>query len=434
MASSLSFGLADQSNLRVDRQNSYLRVHAVNVFVRDLDRSLQFYLEQLGFTLAFDVCLQSGQRWVGVAPPDGTAVLTLVAPPAESEEYKLIGRPTGIAFVAEDVAAKYKEWRQRGVRFSYTPRLRRVKYQRQAPDVSANAELPQLGKQPPIWGGVFTRFEDIDRNSFALVSFDEMSRAVEAQRQAAAERLESERRAAHELEIAKQVQARLFPQVLPPLKTLDYAGLCIQARQVGGDYYDFLNLGRERLGLVLGDISGKGIAGALLMANLQANLRSQCATAWDEPQSLLRSVNDLFHDNTPDNAYASLFFGEYDDQIQRLRYANCGHLSALLLRSNNALERLDSTCTVLGLFKDWDCSISECHLLSGDLLALYTDGITESCNPVGEEFGEQRLIEALRRHRQLPPQQLLAAIVDGVHQFSPEEQYDDITLIVARCK
>jgi catechol 2,3-dioxygenase-like lactoylglutathione lyase family enzyme len=225
MASSLSFGLADQSNLRVDRQNSYLRVHAVNVFVRDLDRSLQFYLEQLGFTLAFDVCLQSGQRWVGVAPPDGTAVLTLVAPPAESEEYKLIGRPTGIAFVAEDVAAKYKEWRQRGVRFSYTPRLRRVKYQRQAPDGSANAELPQLGKQPPIWGGVFTRFEDIDRNSFALVSFDEMSRAVEAQRQAAAERLESERRAAHELEIAKQVQARLFPQVLPPLKTLDYAGL-----------------------------------------------------------------------------------------------------------------------------------------------------------------------------------------------------------------
>jgi serine phosphatase RsbU (regulator of sigma subunit) len=170
------------------------------------------------------------------------------------------------------------------------------------------------------------------------------------------------------------------------------------------------------------------------MANLQANLRSQCATAWDEPQSLLRSVNDLFYDNTPDNAYASLFFGEYDDQIQRLRYANCGHLSALLLRSDNILERLDSTCTVLGLFKDWDCSISKCHLLSGDLLALYTDGITESCDPVGEEFGEQRLIEALRRHRQLPPQQLLAAIVDEVHQFSPEEQYDDITLIVAKCK
>jgi serine phosphatase RsbU (regulator of sigma subunit)/predicted enzyme related to lactoylglutathione lyase len=433
MASSLSLSLADQSNLDVDRQNSYLRVHAVNVFVRDLDRSLQFYLEQLGFSLAFDVCMQSGHRWVGVAPPDGTAVLTLVAPSPESEEYKLIGRPTGIAFVAEDVAAKYKEWKQRGVRFSYTPRLRRIKYQQRL-DGSANAELPVLGKQPPIWGGVFTRFEDIDKNSFALVSFDEMSRAVEAQRRAAAEKLESERRAAYELEIAKQVQARLFPQVLPPMRTLDYAGLCIQARQVGGDYYDFLNLGRERLGLVLGDISGKGIAGALLMANLQANLRSQCATAWDEPLPLLQSVNQLFYENTPNNAYASLFFGEYDDQLRRLRYANCGHLSALLLRGDQMLVCLDSTCTVLGLFKDWECSISECHLLSGDTLALYTDGITESFNLAGEEFGEQRLIEALRQHCDLPPQELLAAIVSEVQQFSPEEQYDDITLIVAKCK
>ncbi|HEV2962234.1 MAG TPA: SpoIIE family protein phosphatase [Candidatus Angelobacter sp.] len=433
MASSLSLSLADQSNLDVDRQNSYLRVHAVNVFVRDLDRSLQFYLEQLGFSLAFDVCMQSGHRWVGVAPPDGTAVLTLVAPSPESEEYKLIGRPTGIAFVAEDVAAKYKEWKQRGVRFSYTPRLRRIKYQQRL-DGSANAELPVLGKQPPIWGGVFTRFEDIDKNSFALVSFDEMSRAVEAQRRAAAEKLESERRAAYELEIAKQVQARLFPQVLPPMRTLDYAGLCIQARQVGGDYYDFLNLGRERLGLVLGDISGKGIAGALLMANLQANLRSQCATAWDEPLPLLQSVNQLFYENTPNNAYASLFFGEYDDQLRRLRYANCGHLSALLLRGDQTLVCLDSTCTVLGLFKDWECSISECHLLSGDTLALYTDGITESFNLAGEEFGEQRLIEALRQHCDLPPQELLAAIVSEVQQFSPEEQYDDITLIVAKCK
>ena len=434
MASSLSFGLADQSSLRADRQNSYLRVHAVNIFVHDVERSLRFYRDQLGFSLAFDVCLQSGQRWVGVAPPDGTAVLTLVAPAPESEEYKLIGRPTGIAFVAEDVAAKYKEWRQRGVRFVYTPRLRRVKYQRQVLDGEPNIRPPARGQQAPIWGGVFTRFEDIDRNSFALVSFDEMSRAVEAQRRATAERLEAERRAAYELEIAKQVQARLFPQILPSLRTLDYAGLCIQARQVGGDYYDFLNLGRDRLGLVLGDISGKGIAAALLMANLQANLRSQCATTWNEPRRLLQSVNQLFYDNTPDNAYASLFFAEYDDQAQRLRYSNCGHLSALLLRSDNTLVRLDSTCTVLGLFKEWDCSIRECRLFSDDTLALYTDGITESFNPAGEEFGEQRLLEALRRHRELSPRDLLAAIVDEVQRFSPGEQYDDITLIIARCR
>jgi serine phosphatase RsbU (regulator of sigma subunit) len=107
-------------------------------------------------------------------------------------------------------------------------------------------------------------------------------------------------RAAYELEIAKQVQARLFPQTLPPLKTLEYAGVCIQARQVGGDYYDFLDLGRERLGLVISDIAGKGIAAALLMANLQANLRSQCAVAFDQPQRFLRSVNQLFYENMTD--------------------------------------------------------------------------------------------------------------------------------------
>jgi serine phosphatase RsbU (regulator of sigma subunit) len=249
-----------------------------------------------------------------------------------------------------------------------------------------------------------------------------------------AEKLESDRRAAQELEIAKQVQARLFPQTLPSLTTLEYAGVCIQARQVGGDYYDFLDLGRERLGLVIGDIAGKGIAAALLMANLQANLRSQCAIALDQPQHFLRSVNQLFFENTADSAYATLFFAEYDDREGRLRYANCGHLCALLLRSDNTLERLNSTATVLGLFKDWDCSIGERRLFPGDTLALYTDGITEAFNQAEEDFGEHRLIAALRRHRELPSQSLLASIVDEVRQFSPHEQHDDITLIVAKCR
>jgi serine phosphatase RsbU (regulator of sigma subunit)/catechol 2,3-dioxygenase-like lactoylglutathione lyase family enzyme len=434
MASSPSFGSVDQPALPADREASYLRVHAVNVFVRDQDQSLRFYVDQLGFSLAFDVRLQSGQRWVGVAPPHGTAVLTLIAPDPASDEFKLIGQPTGVAFVADDVVATYAQWRRRGVRFRHVPRLRRVKYERQAVDGPGDAPSLLLGKQAPIWGGVFTRFEDIDRNSFALVSFDEMTQAVEAQRRAAAEKLESDRRAAHELRIAKQVQARLFPQTFPPLQTLDYAGVCVQAREVGGDYYDFLNLGEDRVGLVLGDIAGKGIAGALLMANLQANLRSQCTIAWHEPQRLLCSVNELFYDNTEDHAYATLFFAEYDDQAQRMRYANCGHLPALVLRANNTLERLASTCTVLGLFKEWDCLIGECHLLAGDTIAFYTDGITEAFNAAGEEFGERRLTDALLRHRELCSRDLLAAIVDEVRQFSPSEQHDDITLIIAKCR
>jgi serine phosphatase RsbU (regulator of sigma subunit) len=404
----------------------YLSIQAVNVFVRDQERSLRFFLDQLGFELAYDAHIQSGIRWVAVSPPDGTAVVSLIAPRPGSVEYKLIGRSTQVVFVTDDVPAKFREWSRRGVRFLHAPRLRRIKYQ---PPVPA-AQSPLA---TPVWGGVFTRFKDIDGNSFALVSFDEVSRAVEAQRRAAAEKLEQERRAARELEIAKQVQARLFPQTLPPLVTLEYAGTCIQALQVGGDYYDFLDLGRERLGLVVGDISGKGIAAALLMANLQASLRSQCAIALDQPRRFLQSVNRLFYENSTDNAYATLFFAEYDDAARRLRYANCGHLCALLLRRDGALDRLDSTGTVLGLFPEWDCSIEERRLCPGDTLALYTDGITESFDDAGEEFGERRLTDALRRHRELAPPDLLAAIVGDVRRFCPGEQHDDITLIVARC-
>src|SRR6201993_1948865 len=126
MAGSPSPVVADQSSLPADRQNCYLRVHAVNVFVRDQDRSLRFYLDQLGFSLAFDVRLQNGQRWVGVAPPHGTAVLTLIAPDPARNKYKRIGQPPQFVFVAEDVVATYSQWRRRGVRFRYVPRLRRI--------------------------------------------------------------------------------------------------------------------------------------------------------------------------------------------------------------------------------------------------------------------------------------------------------------------
>ena len=420
------------SAVRLDRQDPYLRLQSVTIFVRDLEKSLSFYVDQLGFQLVLDARIQPDRRFVTVAPPDGTANLTLVAPEPNSEQCKLIGQPTHVTFVTEDVIAKYREWSKRGVRFQFAPRLKRLKY-----EVHVRAAHPSDPSAPgtehaPIWGGVFTRFKDLDGNSFSLVSFDEVTHAVEAQRRALAEWLESERRATQEIEIAKQVQARLFPQTKPPLKSLEYAGLCIQARKVGGDYYDFLSLGGGRVGFVIGDISGTGIAAALLMANLQATLRSQCAIALDQPQRLLCSVNQLFCDNTPDGAFATLFFAEYDDTACRLRYANCGHLPALVLHSDNTVQRLEATATVLGIFKEWDCEIGECQLCPGDTLALYTDGITESYNSDDEQFGEQRLIDALQRHRECSSQVCLASIVDEVQRFSPHEQHDDITLIIAK--
>ncbi|HXZ79279.1 MAG TPA: SpoIIE family protein phosphatase [Terriglobales bacterium] len=409
MPRSATQNLFDPQALGIDRHEPYLRVLCVNLFVRDQDRSLRFFVDQLGFGLVVDESYESGGRWLAVAPPDGSTVLALVSPKRNSAEYKLIGRSRHTVFVTEDVVAKFEEWQRRGVRFHHPP-------------------------QTTLWGGIFTRFDDLDGNSFTLVGRDDFVREIEAQRRAAAEKLEAERRSAQELEIAKQVQARLFPQTLPPLHTLDYAGICIQAREVGGDYYDFLDLGRNRLGLVIGDTSGKGIAAALLMANLQANLRSQSAIAWDQPQRFLQSVNQLFYENTTESAYATLFFGQYDDTTQILRYVNCGHYSPILLHRDNAIELLDATCTVLGLFRQWECTMTEWQLRPGDVLALYTDGITESFNDAGEEFGEQRLIESLRRNRELPSQPLLTAVVDEVRRFSPHHQHDDITLIIAKCR
>jgi len=401
-----------------------LRIHCVKVFVRDQDRSLRFYLDQLGFRLVADTLLQSGERWLAVAPPDGEAVLALVAPSPESKQYQLIGHPTDIVFVTDDVVARYLEWSRRGVKFLSVPKLRRIR----------TTKTFSPGDESPVWGGVFTHFKDLDGNSFSLVSFDQVTHAIEAQRRALAEKAEAERRVAQELEIATRVQARLFPQHLPPLQTLEYAGGCLQARQVGGDYYDFLALGRERLSLVIGDIAGKGIAAALLMANLQANLRSQFPMLIEDPVRLLCSVNRLFCENTPDGAYATFIYAEYNDQSRRLRYANCGHLCALLVRADGQVERLHSTTTVLGLFPDWECSVSETGLFPGDTLTLYTDGVTEAADVHGKEFGEERLVDCLQRHRGLPSQALVTTVIDEVRSHSPHEQQDDITVVVAKCK
>ena len=410
----------------------HLRIHSTQIFVRDLDRSLRFYLDQLGFHLAYDVKLQSGERLVAVAPPDGSAVLSLIAPKPDSVQYKLIGRSTQVVFITEDVVSKYKEWSLRGVRFNHTPRLRRIKFDSEARSVRPTIESPLLGEETSIWGGVSTRFRDVDGNIFSLVSFDEVTHALEAQRRTTAAKLELERRAVQELEIANEVQCRFFPQIRPPIHRLDYAGHCFPARAVGGDYYDFLDLGPDRFGLVIGDVSGKGIAAALLMANLQANLRSQCAISLDQPQRLLCAVNQLFSQNTPDGAFATLFFADYCVSTGLIRYVNCGHLPALILGSDDSIDRLDATATVLGIFKKWDCEIGERTLCPGDTLALYTDGITEAFNENRDEFGEHRLIESLRRHRAQPSQSLLNSIVDDVRQFSPREQHDDITLIIAK--
>ena len=418
MGTTLHAFKAHRCSFHPDRQDPYLRLGTITVFVRDQNQSLQFYLDQLGFRLAFDTLNESGDRWLAVSPTDGTAMLVLATPKPDSEEHKLIGRPPGIAFFTDDVLAKYREWCDRGVRFHHEPR-------------------------PCGCGEISTTFEDVDGNSFTLAGLEQVTREVEAERRAHAKRHEAELQTAHELELARQVQTRLFPQIQPMAHSLEYAGTCIQARHLGGDYYDFLDLGRERLGLVVADISGKGTAAALLMANLQAHLHNQVSTYWsrpytpfvlDQPERFLRSVNRLFYGNTTDEAYATMFFAEYDDKLKRLRYANCGHLAGILLRGDGGIDSLDSTCTAVGLFEEFNCVADERNLFPGDTLVLYTDGVTEAFNEEGEEFGRGRLIEILDANRELPSHALLGSVVQEIRRFGVPEQQDDITLVVARCR
>jgi phosphoserine phosphatase RsbU/P len=247
-----------------------------------------------------------------------------------------------------------------------------------------------------------------------------------------ATRLEAERRARHELEIARDVQSKLLPQDRPPISTLDYAGACLQARVVGGDFFDFAAVSPTEVALVLADISGKGISAALLMASLQANLRALYRQAPHDLARLLDAVNRTFYDSTAANHYATLFFALYDDSTRVLTYANCGHLPPVLLRADGSVERLGVTAGVIGLFTPWECCTSTVALAAGDTLVVFTDGASEATSESGEEFGEDRLLAVIREHRGEPAVQLLQTIVAEVGAHGGADQYDDLTLIVAR--
>jgi hypothetical protein len=236
-----------------------------------------------------------------------------------------------------------------------------------------------------------------------------------------------------EIAVARSVQGNLLPRQQHPLRTLDYAGHCVQARTVGGDYYDFLDMGSGQVGFVLADVAGKGVSAALLMANLQGSIhcRDRAFHSHDLP-CLLATVNKHLYRHTAAERYATLFFGHYDDATRRLRYINCGHNPPLLLRAGGTVERLAPTATVLGLFEDWQCSMSETALEMGDVLSVFTDGITEARCQNGEEFGEARLLEILRQSAGLEVQAILHNVQQAVEQFRSGEPEDDLTLVIAR--
>jgi sigma-B regulation protein RsbU (phosphoserine phosphatase) len=296
------------------------------------------------------------------------------------------------------------------------------------------ASLEAQGNHTPVmvmtaWGNVDIAVEAMRRGAcdFIQKPWDNERVVASIHKQA-----DSERRRKSELEIAANVQQKLFPHNLRRMETVDYAGQCVAAREVGGDYYDFLEVAEHTLGFVLADVSGKGIPAALLMANLQACFRSQAPGALLRPADALVSVNRHFFASTAAERFATLFFGIYDDRTHRLRYVNCGHCAPLLLRASGEMERLYPTATMLGAFAQWSCAEAETELRRGDCLAIYSDGVTEAGSEAGEEFGEERLESAMRAQKWTTANALVQALVNTASEFSGGSREDDVTVVALR--
>jgi sigma-B regulation protein RsbU (phosphoserine phosphatase) len=236
-----------------------------------------------------------------------------------------------------------------------------------------------------------------------------------------------------ELEIAREVQERLFPQKLPPTTGLDYAGLCRPAQGVGGDYYDFIALPGGQLGIAIGDVSGKGVSAALLMASLQASLRGRTHSRVGGLADLMRDLNQLIYDSTPSNRFASFFYAEYDPVLKRLTYVNAGHNAPMLFRDGEVM-RLDAGGMVLGCIPSAAYVEQTVELAPGDRIVAFTDGISEALNESEEEWGEPRLVATVAAEPPaLPAKDLIDRILAAVDGFvAGTPQFDDLTLVVLR--
>jgi sigma-B regulation protein RsbU (phosphoserine phosphatase) len=269
------------------------------------------------------------------------------------------------------------------------------------------------------------------------------------------ERLQSE------LEIAHEVQAQLFPKAVSGSKTLELCGVCRPARIVSGDYYDFLPYGSEQMGIAVGDISGKGISAALLMATIHSAVRAyeheqliavtashtslQTARSGSvglavrnsppqSPSQVLWLLNRQLYKTTQPEKYATLFLGFYDGHTRQLTYSNAGHLPPLILGEDGSLRRLETGGTVVGLFDNIEYEESTVKLLSGDIFIAFSDGITEPENEFGE-FGEERLIETIEAHRNLPLDRIADNVIAAVQDWiGSAEQPDDLTVVLAKAR
>jgi sigma-B regulation protein RsbU (phosphoserine phosphatase) len=290
-----------------------------------------------------------------------------------------------------------------------------------------------------------------DQLSTLANSFNSMTTSLEQ----LIEEQKQKQRLENELVIAQEVQEQLYPRTISQLATLEVHGFCRPARTVSGDYYDFVSVSPGKLLVAVGDISGKGISAALLMATIHSAVRAYSLerqpvqqealavgggsrsrdSSFDTnvyPGTLLSFLNHQLYESTPIEKYATLFLGLYDEQQKKLTYSNGGHLPPIVLGENGALRRLDRGGTVVGLFDHCHYEESSVQLKRGEILLAYSDGVTEPENEFGE-FGEERLIELVQENRDLPLERITEIVTAAVEDWiGAIEQPDDITLVLAR--
>jgi sigma-B regulation protein RsbU (phosphoserine phosphatase) len=288
-------------------------------------------------------------------------------------------------------------------------------------------------------------------------SFNSMTASIEK----LVEEQKQKQRLENELAIAQEVQAQLFPRRISQLASLEVHGFCRPARTVSGDYYDFLTVDSDKLLLAVGDISGKGISAALLMATIHSAVRAYSLEGTPilrepvmvggrgdsgirlvsgshgsevSPATLLSLLNHQLYQSTPPEKYATLFLGTYDEKGRRLTYSNGGHLPPIILSEDGAARKLDRGGTVVGLFEHVRYEEGASHLHSGEIFLAYSDGVTEPENDFGE-FGEERLIELVRENRHLPLARITEIVTAAVDDWiGDHEQPDDVTLVLARAR
>ena len=233
-----------------------------------------------------------------------------------------------------------------------------------------------------------------------------------------------------ELTFALEVQRALFPRQLPEKGGLEFSAVCIPARGISGDYYDVMQFPDGRLVFAIADISGKGISAAILMANVQALLRTLAETGL-APSDVCSRLNHHLHQVTDDSKFATFFYAEWEAVGRSLRYVNAGHNPPILFGSCSG-RKLDKGGFPLGMFEGAEFQTGDATLKCNDLLALYSDGITEAMSKRGEEFGEHRLRAVIDEHSQKPLAEIQARVLEAVHNWSGEEPDDDMTLLMVR--